>query len=138
MKPLLLSLLLIPSITWAQSKWKTIQPVTDTASVCELLVYHMECTSCGDAEIDSGIVRIPAGLLDSKKIAGTPFYTSIVFTSGAFERVFGNKPSDLHKLVWIKCKVVDVLPSSKARGPIPVVEVYAYKQAGVKSYNTFE
>jgi hypothetical protein len=141
MKPMLLGFLLLPCITWAQKKWKQLKPVDDTAYVTELLVYHMECTSCSDAQIDSGVVRVPPAVSEAQTSNPTmgSFSTVSFSESPVFEKLFGKKALNYTKLVWIRCKVLRLLPPAKALPAYtPVVEVYAYRDAGVKAYNTFE
>ncbi|MBL7724105.1 MAG: phosphodiester glycosidase family protein [Chitinophagaceae bacterium] len=119
-------LIIICVNTLAQEKWKTIKPIKDTSFLSELLVYHAECTSCTDAEVDTGWIRLPDSL--SEKY---PLYSkfNIDFVNeDFFKRLFKtHKSKKFDDVYLVRGKVTGMMPPTKAHGYIPVFDVYQYK-----------
>jgi hypothetical protein len=110
----------------SQERWKTIKPINDTSLLSELLVYHQECTSCGDAEIDTGLIKLPDSLL--KKFSRYGSFNIDFVNENVFKRLFGDyKSKKFDDTYLLRGKVVGISPPTKAHGYVPILDVYQYK-----------
>ncbi len=118
---------IVPFQACCQGKWKTLKPIKDTSFICELRVFHAECTSCEDIEIDSGEIRSPDPLM--LKLHTQP---PTDLANGQWKKLFGSYKSKKYGYAYLvrgKVQSITDLGSYTKAGTryIPVFEVYQYK-----------